>query len=45
MFHHFHNDFHPKGQGSISSETFENILKFYSKTIILYQQIFFITDS
>ena len=27
MFHHFHNNYHPKGQGSISSETFENILR------------------
>ena len=26
MFHHFHNNYHPKGQGSISSKTFENIL-------------------
>jgi len=26
MFHHFHNEHHPKGQGSISSELFEKIL-------------------
>jgi peptidoglycan/xylan/chitin deacetylase (PgdA/CDA1 family) len=42
MFHHFHNNYHPKGQGSISSETFENILKFYSKKYnIISSDIFY----
>ena len=31
MFHHFHDKIHPKGQGSISSKTFEDIIEFYSK--------------
>ena len=31
MFHHFHDNFHPRGQGSISSKTFESIIEFYSK--------------
>lgn len=26
MFHHFHNNFHPKSQGSISGDQFENII-------------------
>ena len=26
MFHHFHNDTHPKSQGSISGDQFENII-------------------
>ena len=26
MFHHFHNNIHPKSQGSISGEQFENII-------------------
>jgi len=42
MFHHFHNKYHPKGQGSISKETFENILKFYSKNYnIISSDIFY----
>jgi len=28
MFHHFHNERHPKGQGSISQEDFANLLDF-----------------
>ena len=42
MFHHFHNNFHPKGQGSISSETFENILEYYSnKYNIISSDVFY----
>lgn len=42
MFHHFHNNSHPKGQGSISAETFENILEYYSKKYnIISAEIFF----
>ncbi len=42
MFHHFHSNFHPKGQGSISGETFENILEFYSKNYnIISADIFY----
>ena len=26
MFHHFHNDNHPKGQGSLDAETFLKVL-------------------
>ena len=26
MFHHFHNNIHPKSQGSISGDQFENII-------------------
>lgn len=35
MFHHFHNGEHPKGQGSISKEDFENILNFVGVDRIL----------
>lgn len=28
MFHHFHNEVHPRGQGSISSEEFERVILF-----------------
>ena len=31
MFHHFHDNIHPRGQGSISNRTFEDIIEFYSK--------------
>ena len=31
MFHHFHDNIHPRGQGSISSKKFEDIIEFYSK--------------
>jgi hypothetical protein len=31
MFHHFHDEIHPKGQGSINSKKFEDIIEFYSK--------------
>lgn len=31
MFHHFHNDFHPKSQGSIDRKQFEKILNFLEK--------------
>ncbi len=31
MFHHFHDEFHPKGQGSISSSMFEKILTWLKK--------------
>lgn len=42
MFHHFHNNIHPKGQGSINDETFENILDYYSKkNNILSADIFY----
>ena len=42
MFHHFHSDIHPKGQGSISSNTFEKILSFYSKKYnIISSDIFY----
>lgn len=30
MFHHFHNETHPLGQGSISENDFRNIIKYYS---------------
>ena len=30
MFHHFHDDFHPTGQGSISGEQFENMIDWLS---------------
>ena len=28
MFHHFHNSFHPKSQGSLSSKNFEQVLNY-----------------
>lgn len=31
MFHHFHNNIHIKGQGSISQSEFEQLIKWYSK--------------
>ena len=31
MFHHFHGSYHPKTQGSISREQFENIISWLSK--------------
>ena len=31
MFHHFHNDIHPVGQGSINAETFKLILNSVGK--------------
>lgn len=30
MFHHFHNETHPLGQGSISEIDFRNIIKYYT---------------
>src|SRR3989338_1515077 len=38
MFHHFHNERHPRGQGSISSEEFEDILKFIGVHNVMSQQ-------
>ncbi|MBF0448245.1 MAG: polysaccharide deacetylase family protein [Magnetococcales bacterium] len=35
MFHHFHNDAHPEGQGSISAETFDEMLNFISKRFVI----------
>lgn len=31
MFHHFHDEFHVKGQGSIDESEFSSILEYYSK--------------
>jgi hypothetical protein len=42
MFHHFHDETHPKGQGSINSKTFEDIIEFYSeKWNIISADIFY----
>ena len=42
MFHHFHDDdFHKKGQGSISKDDFYNMIKFIGKKNIIDADIFF----
>lgn len=35
MFHHFHDHFHKRGQGSISKNEFINIISFLKKKYIL----------
>lgn len=35
MFHHFHNSVHPVGQGSISADQFEDLIKFVGRERIL----------
>lgn len=35
LFHHFHDAFHPRGQGSISAETFSDIIEFVGRKRIL----------
>lgn len=35
MFHHFHNNVHIKGQGSISAEEFEDIIRFLQRDKII----------
>ena len=34
MFHHFHNNEHTKGQGSISENDFEKIILHYKDNIL-----------
>jgi peptidoglycan/xylan/chitin deacetylase (PgdA/CDA1 family) len=38
MFHHFHNNTHPPGQGSIGAEELEALIKFVGKSRILTPQ-------
>lgn len=38
MFHHFHNEQHPKGQGSISAADFEELLQFIGVHNVLAPQ-------
>lgn len=42
MFHHFHNDVHPKGQGSVNSATFREIIHWLNnKYNILSADVYF----
>lgn len=41
MFHHFHSDIHPPGQGSISGDDFRNMILFYGPENFLNAQEWF----
>ena len=42
MFHHFHSEKHPIGQGSINDDQFKSIINFYSKKFtIISADLFF----